>query len=148
VRLRKDGTEIHRIGMLAEVYDYETGKLVGHIQPRGRFVPLAAGLSAEAAEVESTPKSNVLILDDDALDLSLLANLLFLRLFVGSVLKSFGLSMHIYERIYVLFAFHDPYPWVGFTPRHGNGCGSWALKTVIGGRRVTKVRQLHAGGSD
>ena len=33
----KDGTEIHRIGILAEVYDYQTGKLVGHVGPRGRF---------------------------------------------------------------------------------------------------------------
>ena len=27
----KDGTEIHRIGILAEVYDYQTDKFVGHI---------------------------------------------------------------------------------------------------------------------
>ena len=30
----KNGTEIHRIGTLAEVYDYNTGKLVGHVGPQ------------------------------------------------------------------------------------------------------------------
>jgi hypothetical protein len=36
----KDGTEIHRTGPPQEVYDYQTGKLVGHVGPRGRFVRL------------------------------------------------------------------------------------------------------------
>jgi len=62
----KDGTEIHRIGILGEVYDYRPDKLVGHIGPRGRFVPLAADPSEEAVAVESTKKSNVVILDDVA----------------------------------------------------------------------------------
>jgi hypothetical protein len=38
----KDGVEIHRIGPPTEVYDYDTGKLVGHAGPTGRFVPLDA----------------------------------------------------------------------------------------------------------
>ena len=37
----KDGTEIHRIAPPTEVYDYDTGKLVGRVGPTGRFVPLA-----------------------------------------------------------------------------------------------------------
>jgi len=57
----KDGTEIHRIGILAEVYDYQTGKLVGHVGPRGRFVPLAADPMVEAA---TSKGSEVEILDD------------------------------------------------------------------------------------
>ena len=57
----KDGTEIHRIGILAEVYDYQTGKLVGHVGPRGRFVPLAADPAVEAA---TSKGSEVEILDD------------------------------------------------------------------------------------
>jgi len=36
----KEGVEIHRIEPSTEVYDYDTGKLVGHVGPRGRFVPL------------------------------------------------------------------------------------------------------------
>jgi hypothetical protein len=38
----KDGTEIHQIGEATVVYDYGTGKLIGRIAPRGRFVPLEA----------------------------------------------------------------------------------------------------------
>jgi len=30
----KDGTEIHRIDPPPEVYDYTTGKLIGHLAPR------------------------------------------------------------------------------------------------------------------
>jgi len=45
----KDETEIHRIGILAEVYDYQTGKLVGHLGPRRRFVLLGADPAVEAA---------------------------------------------------------------------------------------------------
>jgi len=50
----KDGTEIHRIGILAEVYDYQTGwsDILG---PRRRFVPLAAdaGEPSKGGKVES-----------------------------------------------------------------------------------------------
>jgi len=50
----KDGTEIHRIGILAEVYDYQTGwsDILG---PRRRFVPLAAdaGAPSKGGKVES-----------------------------------------------------------------------------------------------
>jgi hypothetical protein len=45
----KDGVEIHRIAPPTEVNDYQTGKLVGHVGPRGRFVPLAADPAVEAA---------------------------------------------------------------------------------------------------
>jgi len=34
---------------LAEVYDYDTGKLDGQVGPRGRFVSLAADPAVEAA---------------------------------------------------------------------------------------------------
>jgi hypothetical protein len=57
----KDGTEIHRIGPPQEVYDYQTGKLVGHVGPRGRFVPLAADPAVESAP---SRKGEVEILDD------------------------------------------------------------------------------------
>jgi len=30
-----------------EVYDYQTGKLVGHVGPRGRFVPLEVDPAAQ-----------------------------------------------------------------------------------------------------
>jgi hypothetical protein len=33
---------MHRIRPPAEVYDYNTGKLIGHVQPQGRFIPLEA----------------------------------------------------------------------------------------------------------
>ena len=33
----KDGTEIHRIGILAQVYDYQTGRLVGHFRSQTTF---------------------------------------------------------------------------------------------------------------
>jgi hypothetical protein len=47
------GVEIHRIGPPQEVYDYDTGKLVGRVGPRGCFVPLGADLSVEAAQSKS-----------------------------------------------------------------------------------------------
>jgi hypothetical protein len=37
----KDGSEIHRIGEPTDVYDYDTGKLIGQVGSRGRFVLLA-----------------------------------------------------------------------------------------------------------
>jgi len=52
---------MHRIGILAEVYDYQTGKLVGHVGPRGRFVRLAADPAVEAAP---SKMGEVEILDD------------------------------------------------------------------------------------
>ena len=36
----RDGTEIHRIGPPTEAFDYETGKLIGRVDFRGRFFPL------------------------------------------------------------------------------------------------------------
>jgi hypothetical protein len=48
----KDGTEIHRIGILAEVYDHQTGNLVGHVGPRGRFVPLSADPAGRSCTIE------------------------------------------------------------------------------------------------
>jgi hypothetical protein len=47
--IRAERTEIHRIGPPQEVYDYQTGKLIGHVGPRGRRIPLAADSAAEAA---------------------------------------------------------------------------------------------------
>jgi hypothetical protein len=37
----KDGSEMHRIGPPTDVYDYDTGKLIGRVGSRGRFVLLA-----------------------------------------------------------------------------------------------------------
>ena len=37
----KEGVEIHRIEPPTELYDYETGKLIGWVGARGRFMPLA-----------------------------------------------------------------------------------------------------------
>ena len=48
----KDGTEIHRIGPATDVYGYDTGKLVGHAGPTGRFVPLAADPVARTAPLK------------------------------------------------------------------------------------------------
>lgn len=39
-----DGTEMHRIGPPTDVYDYDTGELIGRVGRRGRFVPLEGGL--------------------------------------------------------------------------------------------------------
>jgi len=64
--LLKDGTEIHRIGPPTDVYDHDTGKLVGHVGPKGRFVRLAAGPPAVAVEAAAPKKSNVVILNDVA----------------------------------------------------------------------------------
>jgi hypothetical protein len=58
--------EIHRIGPPQEVYDYETGRQVGHVGPKGRFVRLAAGPPAIAVEAAAPKKSNVVILNDVA----------------------------------------------------------------------------------
>ena len=62
----KDGTEIHRIGILAQVYDYSTGKLARHAGPRGAFVPLLDWTPAVAVEAAAPNKSSVVNLDDDA----------------------------------------------------------------------------------
>ena len=73
-----------------EVNDYETGRLVGHVGPRGRFVRLVQLTYSLRKHLAGSFVEGRLGL----LDQSLLANLLlFLRLFEGSVLKSFGLSM-------------------------------------------------------
>ena len=36
----KDGSQIHRIEPSTDVYDYDTGKLIGRVGPPGSFVRL------------------------------------------------------------------------------------------------------------
>jgi hypothetical protein len=55
-----------KASFLPKSYDYDTGKLIGHVGPRGRFVPLAAGPPAVAVEAAAPKKSNVVILNDVA----------------------------------------------------------------------------------
>src|SRR5215469_12947383 len=43
-----DGVEIHRIDLPTEVYDYDTGKVVGHAGPRRRFVRSGTAPAVEA----------------------------------------------------------------------------------------------------
>jgi hypothetical protein len=43
---------IYRIGPPNEVYDYSTGKLIGRVGPRNRFVPLAVGSSRRGINEE------------------------------------------------------------------------------------------------
>jgi len=60
----KDGAEIHRTGPPREIYDYQTGKLVGWAGPRGRFVPLEA--DSAAAGASRSKMDDVEILDTNA----------------------------------------------------------------------------------
>jgi len=62
----KEWKSEHRIGPPTDVYDHDTGKLVEHVGPKGRFVRLAAGPPAVAVEAAAPKKSNVVILNDVA----------------------------------------------------------------------------------
>ena len=61
--LLKDGTEIHRIAPLPEVFEYVTGKPIGRAGPRRHSRPAFAPSTAEAEVVSAKKDDEVEILD-------------------------------------------------------------------------------------